>query len=159
MFFHEFDFCPKIVNNFIPIFDFLFFKIIMISQIYFITSVFFYLIFNNYILIYELTSKDLLKNPYEKLIEMLIAGPENNLYESAIPNDTKVISTQLNNECLTVDLSKEFLNISNENNEIYNAIYQIVDTVTELKEVNRVKLLVEGEDSESYLKNEYVRTN
>ena len=104
-------------------------------------------------------SKDLLKHPYEKLIEMLIAGPENNLYESAIPNDTKVISTQLNNECLTVDLSKEFLNISNENNELYNAIYQIVDTVTELKEVNRVKLLVEGEDSESYLKNEYVRTN
>ena len=85
-------------------------------------------------------SKDLLKNPYEKLIEMLIAGPENNLYESAIPNDTKVISTQLNNE-------------------LYNAIYQIVDTVTELKEVNRVKLLVEGEDRESYLKNEYVRTN
>ena len=90
---------------------------------------------------------------------MLIAGPENNLYESAIPNDTKVISTQLNNECLTVDLSKEFLNISNENNELYNASYQIVDTVTELKEVNRVKLLVEGENSESYLKNEYVRTN
>ncbi len=110
-------------------------------------------------------SKNLLKTPYKTLIEMLINGPENNLFETAIPTDTKVISTELNGNCLIVNLSKEFLNNSGDAIQKSNSLYQIINTMTELTEVNSVKFIIEGEENEGFsqdgisLKNEFVRMN
>ena len=108
-------------------------------------------------------SKNLLKNPYKTLIEMLINGPENDMYETAIPTGTRVISTQLNVNCLTINLSKEFLNNSGDIIQKSNSLYQIINTLTELTEVNSVKFLINGEESDGFtqdgisLKNEFLR--
>lgn len=108
-------------------------------------------------------SKNLLKNPYKTLIEMLITGPENNMFETVIPNGTRVISTDLSGNCLTINLSKEFLENSGDAVQKSNSLYQIINTVTELTEVNSVKFLIDGVESDGFvqegisLKNEFVR--
>ena len=107
-------------------------------------------------------SKNLLKTPYKTLVEMLTKGPENNMFETIIPNDTRVISAELQGSCVVLNLSKEFLNNSGDSIQKSNSIYQIVNTLTELKEVSSVKFLIEGEESDGFtqdgisLKNEFV---
>lgn len=90
-------------------------------------------------------SKELLQNPYIKLISLLLEGPDNATFESPIPSGTRLISVAQDGDVLVIDISKEFLN--NDSPESFsNAIYSIVNTVTELKEISSVKFLVEGKE-------------
>ena len=92
-------------------------------------------------------SKDLLVNPYSKLVSMLLEGPESEHLQSAIPNGTKLLDATLEGECLKVNLSKEFLeNMSEDSKDKENAANSILYTVKELTEVNSVKILVEGNE-------------
>lgn len=101
--------------------------------------------------------KDLLKSPYNVLIELLINGPKNDKLKSIIPENTKVINSLLEGECLTIDFSEHLLNYSKEDLKIKeNLINSIVNTVTELNEVNKVKFLINGQVNDEF-KDEYVR--
>lgn len=92
--------------------------------------------------------KELYKEPYTYLINMLIAGPENEKLESAIPEGTKVNSCTLKGNTLYVDLSKEFIdNAPSGIEEESMVIYSIVNTLTELNEVSGVKFLINGEEN------------
>ena len=92
-------------------------------------------------------SKELLLDPYTKLINLLFDGPENSYLLKTVPEGTKVLGCELIGECLNVNLSEEFINNSSEDEtEKNNYIYSIVNTLTELKEVNSVKFLIEGEE-------------
>ena len=71
--------------------------------------------------------------------------------QNPIPEGTKVNKAEINGDCVTVDLSQEFLNSSGT-----NAIYAIVNSLTELKEVNSVKFLIDGEEQEN-MKEAFVR--
>lgn len=96
-------------------------------------------------------SKDLLVDPYTELLNMLITGPESDSLQKTVPEGTKLLSVELVGECLNINLSKEFIeNASQEENEKKNYIYSIVNTVTELTEVNSVKILIEGEESNGF---------
>ncbi len=96
-------------------------------------------------------SKDLLADPYTKLIELLIEGPKNENSERAIPEGTRVIKTELKDDVLYVDLSKEFIDNHKGGEEAENlSIYSIVNTVTELNEVNSVKILINGREDQSF---------
>ena len=95
--------------------------------------------------------KDLSKEPYTYLINLLIAGPENEKLESAIPEGTKVNSCTLKGNTLHVDLSKEFIdNAPSGIEEESMIIYSIVNTLTELNEVSSVKFLINGEENKSF---------
>ncbi len=90
-------------------------------------------------------SKELLKNPYNTLISKLIDGPEGDNCEKIIPDNTKVIDTKIENGCVVINISKEFL--SNTNDEkIKISIETINKTLKELTEVSEIKILVEGEE-------------
>lgn len=92
--------------------------------------------------------KELYKEPYSYLINMLITGPENEKLESAIPEGTKVNSCTLKGNTLYVDLSKEFIdNAPSGIEEESIIIYSIVNTLTELNEVSEVKFLINGEEN------------
>lgn len=92
--------------------------------------------------------KELYDNPYLYLINMLIAGPENEKLESAIPEGTKVNSCTLKGNTVYVDLSKEFIdNAPRGIDEESMIIYSIVNTLTELNEVSGVKILINGEEN------------
>ena len=91
--------------------------------------------------------KELYKDTYTYLINMLIAGPENEKLESAIPEGTKVNSCTLKGNTLYVDLSREFIdNAPTGIKEESMVIYSIVNTLTELNEVSGVKFLINGEE-------------
>ena len=90
--------------------------------------------------------KELIQSPYNVLIELLIQGPKNDKLKSVIPENTKLLNSSLDGECLTLDFSSELLNYNKENDKgKENLINSIVNTVTELNEVNKVKFLVNGQ--------------
>ena len=99
----------------------------------------------------KVDAKDLVDNPYLYIVNLLILGPNSENLQNPIPEGTKVNKAELNGDCVTVDLSKDFLNSSGT-----NAIYSIVNSLTELKEVNSVKFLINGEEQDN-MKEAFVR--
>ena len=94
---------------------------------------------------------ELVNQPYEKLINLLIEGPKNSKLEKIVPKGTKILRVFLDNDCLVLDLTKDFLNYDMEQENCKdNLIYAIVNTMTELTEVNKVKFLIEGEENEQF---------
>ena len=92
--------------------------------------------------------KKLLTDPYETLINLLIEQPKNEKLQSAIPNGTKVLGAELKGDVVYLDLSNEFIeNNSVEEKTIINAI---VNTLTELNEVNGVKILINGRENKEF---------
>ncbi len=88
--------------------------------------------------------KDIRENMYETILKELIKGPSNNELNAIIPKDTKINSIVQEENKLIVDFSNEFnLNSGDENIEL-SKIYSIVDTLTEIKEINEVEIRVEG---------------
>lgn len=95
--------------------------------------------------------KELYQDPYTYLINMLIAGPESEKLESAIPEGTKVNSCTLKGNTVYVDLSKEFIdNAPSGITEESIVVYSIVNTLTELNEVTGVKFLINGEENKGF---------
>lgn len=89
-------------------------------------------------------SKDLLLDPYEKLVRLLLEGPENENNEKLIPEGVNLLDVKFNNGYVDVNFSKEFS--ENEYDEktltlIFNSIY---NTLKELTEVNGIRILVDG---------------
>ena len=92
--------------------------------------------------------KKLLTDPYETLINLLIEQPKNEKLQSAIPNGTKVLGAELKGDVVYLDLSNEFIeNNSVEEKTIINAI---ANTLTELNEVNGVKILINGQENKEF---------
>lgn len=101
--------------------------------------------------------KEIINTPYEKLVNLLIEGPKNEKNKKIMPENTKLLKTYLESDCVTLDFSSEFLNFNKEDEEEKNnLINSLVNTLTELTEVNRVKILINGEINEEFSK-EYVR--
>ena len=53
--------------------------------------------------------KELINNPYEKVLNMLIEGPKNEKLEKTIPEGTKINKIEKEGENLIIDFSKEFI--------------------------------------------------
>ena len=101
--------------------------------------------------------KDLMQSPYNVLVELLINGPKNDKLKSIIPENTKLLNSSLEGECLILDFSSELLNYNKEDSkEKENLINSIVNTVTELNEINKVKILINGQTNDEF-KDQYVR--
>ena len=99
----------------------------------------------------RIDAKKLLESPYITLIDLLIEGPKNEKLEIIIPEGTKVNRAELRGNTAVIDLSKEF--IQNQKDDIEKAslsIYSIVNTLTELNEVNSVKILIDGEENAKF---------
>lgn len=95
--------------------------------------------------------KEIINNPYEKLIDLLMEGPKNDKNKTIIPENTKLNKNYLENDCVVLDFSSEFLNYSKEDkNEKINLINSIVNTLTELTEVNQVKILIDGNENSEF---------
>ena len=105
-------------------------------------------------------SKELLRNPYIALVGMLIEGPKSSELKNAIPEGTKIIDAKLIRKCVTINFSKEFVdNMEKNNTKIRNSICTIVNTLTELNEVQSVKFLINGEEIEGFDENSLKLTN
>lgn len=110
--------------------------------------------------------KELCNNPYEKLVTLLLENPKSEKLEKVIAEGTKINKVELKGDVIYLDLSKEF--IENQESDSYLeklSIDSIVNTLTELNEVNSVKILIEGEEGKVFksgevtLKDELLRKN
>lgn len=99
---------------------------------------------------------DLIENPYIKLIELLIEGPKSEKLKTLMPTDVKVFNAEINDGCVTLDMSIELLNHTEDIDLKNKMINSIVDTLTQLTEVESVRFLINGEENEIFSK-EYFR--
>ena len=98
--------------------------------------------------------KEITKEPYITLMNLLIGGPKNEKLTKTIPDGTKVNEIKIEKNTLIIDLSKEFI----ENHEggveaESQSVYSIVNTMTQLNEVEAVKIKIDGNESTGFKDN------
>ncbi len=99
----------------------------------------------------QIDAKELIDNPYELLINLLIEGPKNENLLKLIPENTKLNSAQIKDNILYIDFSEEFIkeqNLGKEQEELI--LKSIVNTVTELTEINKVAILIDGKEDSGF---------
>ena len=109
-------------------------------------------------------SKKLLDNPYEELVNLWLKGSSKEILENYCSNNTKLNSAKLEGNCVILDFSSEFIKEYRGNEEnISKVIYCLVNTLTELTEVDCVRILVDGQENQYLgtfnLSDKYIRLN
>ena len=95
--------------------------------------------------------KEIMNTPYDKLVTMLIEGPKNEKYTKLIPDNTKLNKIYKEKDMIYLDFSSEFLNYDKEDSSAkQNMINSLVKTLTQLTEVNSIKILIDGEENEEF---------
>ena len=98
----------------------------------------------------------LITNPEKELLNLLIKGPQSSNLKRIIPEGTVVHDIKIDKSCAIINMSNEFLNYENDENKL-KAIKSIVNTLTNLKEIDSIKFLINGEETEKvsdiYMKN------
>lgn len=95
--------------------------------------------------------KNLANNPYKLLVNMLIEGPKNEKLERLIPEGTKINKIELQKNVVVIDFFEGFIkNHPGGLDEESKTIYSIVNTLTELNEVDGVKILINGEEGKAF---------
>lgn len=86
-----------------------------------------------------------------QIVEQLILGPKEKGHFSTIPSETKIRNIKTEGSICYVDLSNEFIskNTGGSSADLFT-IYSIVNSLTELEEVNKVQFLIEGEKISDY---------
>ncbi len=96
-------------------------------------------------------AKKLIDNPYETLINLLLDGPKNEKLQSIIPTGTKLNKVIIQGNIAVVDLSENFVKeIKAGAEEESKIVYSIVNTLVELTEIDGVKILINGKESEGF---------
>ena len=94
-------------------------------------------------------SVELINNPYKKIIELLISGPQNTNLSTVFPDNTVILNASIDKHCVTLDFSSDLLNF---NDDIQKKL--IIDSLTltlsELNEVNTIKILINNESNENF---------
>lgn len=86
-----------------------------------------------------------------QIVEQLILGPKEKDHFATIPAETKIRNIKTEGGICYVDLSSEFVtkHTGGSSGEIFT-IYSIVNSLTELEEVNKVQFLIDGEKVNVY---------
>ena len=86
-------------------------------------------------------SKELLKDPYEKLIKLLISGPENSNNEKVIPESVNLEKVKFENGIVCISFNQEFDKLLQEEKDlIFESIYK---TLIKLNEVSDIRIITE----------------
>ena len=99
----------------------------------------------------------LINEPYKQIINWLINGPQSSNLKKLIPEGTAMHDIKVEKSCIIINLSNEFLNYETEENKL-KIINSIVNSLTNLKEIDSVKFLINGEENENFSEI-YLRNN
>ncbi len=83
-------------------------------------------------------------NPRE-LIDALLQGPEDDMLDRVIPEETELLEVKMENGQAYVDFSAEIAEVSYGSEVEAVLVNSLVQTLTQLEEVDTVQILVEGE--------------
>ena len=89
-------------------------------------------------------STELLKNPYKLIVQKLIEGPSSESFQSVFPENTKIIDASLTGNCVILNFSEELMNFKDDTQK-FNIINSIINSITQLNEVESIKILINGE--------------
>lgn len=96
-------------------------------------------------------AKLLIENPYQTILSLLMEGPKNSDLTKTIPEGTKVNKVERKGDTVIVDFSSEFIDNHPEGKEAeQNTIDSIVKSLTELKEVSQVQILINGKEDQAF---------
>lgn len=82
---------------------------------------------------------------YKTIVEELIKGSNNSDYISPIPKNTKINSIKCEGNKVILDLSSEYSQDGENSEEQLGKVYSIVNSLTEIKEIEEVEIQVDGE--------------
>lgn len=99
----------------------------------------------------------LINEPYKEIMNWLIKGPQSSNLKKLIPDGTAMHDIKVEKSCAIINLSSEFLNYETEENKL-KIINSIVNSLTNLKEIESVKFLINGEENEKFSEI-YVKNN
>lgn len=88
-------------------------------------------------------------SPEKKVMELILEGPESKNARRAVPEGTGLISVSVMDGVCFVNLDENFL-VQDFNIQEDVVIYSIVNSLTELQNVNTVQLSVKGETNMNY---------
>ncbi|MBR3152035.1 MAG: GerMN domain-containing protein [Clostridia bacterium] len=92
--------------------------------------------------------KKLMDDPYSLIINMLIEGPLNKNYERCIPENTKVNKCYLEGDVLVINFDSGFMKIEEKDEKEQKIVLDsILDTMSLLREINSIKILIDGESN------------
>ena len=89
-------------------------------------------------------SNELLKNPYKTIVQKLLEGPSSDSFVSVFPENTKLIDANLVDNCVILNFSEELRNFKDDNQK-FNIINSILNSLAQLNEVNSIKFLINNE--------------
>ena len=90
--------------------------------------------------------KEIMSSPVEKLIELLIAGPKSDKQERLIPENTQLEKTYMEGDVAVLEFSSDFITDNCKDEKFKNnLINSIKNTLTQLTEINDIKILVNEE--------------
>lgn len=95
----------------------------------------------------NISTNELLKNPYKVIVQKLIDGPSDDKLKNVFPERTRLIDATLSNDCVLLNFSEELLNFKDDVQK-YNIINSILDSLTQLNEVNSIKILINNEPND-----------
>ena len=98
-----------------------------------------------------INTNDLLKNPYKTIVEKLIEGPIDKKLTNVFPEGSRIIDAKLSNNCVVLNFSEELLNFKDDIQK-YNIINSVLNTLTQLNEVNSIKILINNEQNDKISK-------
>ncbi len=92
----------------------------------------------------------LLDNSMEKtVVTELIKGPDSDAYYRTLPTETKLLTVETKEKICFVNFSKEFVDkFSGGSAAATLAIYSVVNSLTELDDIDKVQFLINGEKVE-----------
>ena len=97
----------------------------------------------------SINATELLENPYKKIVELLIQGPNSTDLANVFPENTRVLDTKLEKNCVTLNFSEEIAKFKDDVQK-YNIINSILNSLTELNEVDSIKILVNNQTNEAF---------
>lgn len=89
----------------------------------------------------HIDSVQLIENPYQKLVELLLESPQEENTTSIFPTNTQILNASLTEDCAVLNFSNELLSFTDDTQK-FNIINGLLNTLTTLNEVNSIKILV-----------------
>ena len=94
-------------------------------------------------------SSALLENPYKTIVQFLIDGPKSDSLNTVFPENTKILNATLEKNCVILNFSEELLNFADDTQK-YNIINSLLNSLTQLTEVNSIKIQVNNEEVQQF---------
>ena len=98
----------------------------------------------------NVSMKRIAENMAKTVVEELLKGPTNEELHSLIPVDTKLLNIESQENTVILDLSNEFIEKQEGESNALLAIYSIVNSLTEITEIEQVKFLINGKEMERF---------